>query len=72
MTEKRFAKEDFEDDCPRFVPFERDGSYNLFDIVDTERLEYVGFINPYSNIKECNRDCNIMNVVDYLLKELKE
>lgn len=71
MTEKQFTKEEFED-CPRFMPIERDGSYRLFDIVDTERLDYVGFINPYNDIKECNRDCNIMNVIDYLLKELKE
>lgn len=72
MTGKRFKKGDFDEDCPRFIPFKRDESYSLFDIVDTEKLDYVGFINPYSNIKECNRDCNIMNVVDYLLKELRE
>ena len=72
MTEKRFKKGDFVEDCPRFIPFERDESYSLFDIVDTEKLDYVGFINPYDNIDECNRDCNIMNVIDYLLKELKE
>lgn len=71
MTEKRFTKEEFED-CPRFMPIERDENYRLFDIVDTERLDYVDFIMPYSNVKECERDCNIMNVVDYLLKELKE
>lgn len=68
MTEKRFKKGDFED-CPRFVPFERDVNYTLFDIVDTEKLDYVGFIEPYDNIKDCRRDCNIMNVLDYLLKE---
>ena len=72
MTGKRFKKGDFMEDCPRFIPFERDESYSLFDIVDTEKLDYVGFINPYDSINECNRDCNIMNVVDYLLKELKE
>ena len=71
MTEKRFTKEEFED-CPRFMPIERDESYRLFDIVDTEKLDYVGFINPYADINECNRDCNIMNVIDYLLKELQE
>lgn len=71
MTEKRFTKEEFED-CPRFIPIERDGSYSLWDIVDTEKLDYVGFINPYTDINECNRDCNIMNVIDYLLKELRE
>lgn len=72
MTEKRFKKGDFDEDCPRFIPFKRrDVSYNLFDVVDTEKLDYVGFINPYSNIRECNRDCNIMNVVDYLLKECR-
>lgn len=70
MTEKRFKKGDFDEDCPRFIPFNRDDSYNLFDIVDTERLDYVGFIHPYWDIHECNRDCNIMNIVDYLLKEV--
>lgn len=70
MTEKRrFKKGDFEEDCPRFIPFERDESYNLFDIVDTEKLDYVGFIIPYYSLKDCERDCNIMNVLDYLLKE---
>ena len=71
MTEKCFTKEEFED-CPRFMPIERDESYMLFDIVDTEKLDYVGFIEPYSDVKKCQRDCNIMNVVDYLIKELQE
>ena len=71
MTEKRFTKEEFED-CPRFIPIERDESYRLFDIIDTQRLDYVGFIEPYMDIDECKRDCNIMNVMDYLLKELRE
>ena len=69
MTEKIFRKEDFEEGCPRFIPFERDESYNLFDIVDTERLDYVDFIMPYSDLKKCERDCNLFNIVDYLLKE---
>lgn len=87
MTEnKRFKKGDFEEGCPRFIPFERERKtkasdstgneitlcYNLFDIVDTEKLDYVDFIDPYMDIQDCNRDCNIMNVVDYLLKELRE
>ena len=75
MTEKRFKKGDFDEDCPRFVPFERDltviKNYTIFDIVDTEKLDYVGFIGPYNNIKDCQRDCNIMNVIDYLFKEFK-
>ena len=67
---KRFKKGDFEEDSPRFIPWERgDVNYNLFDIVDTKRLDYVSFIIPYSNSKECERDCNIMNMLDYLLKE---
>ena len=82
MSEKRFKKGDFEEDCPRFIPYQRDTSHSLFvdteridyvsslfDIVDTEELDYVGFINSYSDINECNRDCNIMNVIDYLLKK---
>lgn len=72
MTEKRFKKGDFEEDCERFIPFVREGSYSLFDIVDTEKLDFVGFIAPYHNLKDCVRDCNIMNVIDYLIKELKE
>ena len=71
MSEKKFTKEEFED-CPRFIPIERDESYNLFDIFDTDKLDYVGFINPYRNLNGCQRDCNILNVLDYLLKELKE
>ena len=71
MTEKRFKKGDFGEDCPRFIPFERDENYTLFDIVDTEKLDYVGFIEPYYDLNECRRDCNIMNVIDYLLKEIK-
>ncbi len=74
MKNKRFKKGDFEEGCPRFIPMEREftviKNYSVFDIVDTEKLDYVGFINPYHDIKECNRDCNIMNVIDYLLKEL--
>ena len=68
---KRFKKGDFDEDCPRFIPWKRDESYTLFDIVDTKRLDFVGFIIPYYDLKECERDCNIMNVLDYLLKELK-
>lgn len=68
---KKLKKEDFPQDMGRFVPFERDESYSLWDIVDTEKVEYVGFIMPYTDIKECEKACNILNVVDYLLKELK-
>lgn len=71
MTEKRFKKSDFDGDCGRFIPFKREGSYSLFDIVDTEKLDFVGFIMPYYDVKDCERDCNIMNVIDYLLKEIK-
>lgn len=71
MVRKQFKKGDFDEDCERFVAFKRDESYNLYDIVDTEKLDYVGFIVPYNDYKECERDCNIMNVVDYLLKELR-
>ena len=71
MTEKEFTQEEFEG-CPSFVPEARGNSYNLFDIFDTERLDYVGFIIPYSDVEKCERDCNIMNVVDYLLKELRK
>lgn len=67
----KLKKEDLPQGMGRFVPFERDESYSLWDIVDTEKVEYVGFIMPYNDIKECEKACNIMNVVDYLLKELK-
>lgn len=66
FTEDTF---DFDEGCPRFVPYARDKPYPIYDIVDTEKMVYVGFINPYTDIKECNRDCNILNVVDYLFKE---
>lgn len=71
---KRFTKEEFEG-CPRFIPVAREftviKNYSVFDIVDTEKLEIVDFINPYSDVEECKRDCNIMNVIDYLIKEIK-
>ena len=74
MTEKRFTKEEFED-CPRFIHVPREftviKNYSVFDIVDTEKLEIVDFIKPYFDVNECKRDCNIMNVIDYLIKELK-
>lgn len=72
MTEKPFKKGDFEEDCERFIPYKRDEKYILWDIVDTEKLDYVDFIMPYSNLKDCERDCNIMNVMDYLLKDLEK
>ena len=68
---KELKKEDFPEYMGRFVPFERHENYSLWDIVDTKKLEYVWFIMPYTNIKECENACNIMNVVDYLLKEIK-
>jgi len=64
----KFTADTFDEDCPRFVPYARNESYALFDIVDTEKMVYVDFINPYTDVNECNRDCNIMNVLDYLLK----
>lgn len=67
----KLKKEDLPEDMGRFVPIERDDSYNLWDIADSEKVEYVGFIMPYNDIKECEKACNIMNVVDYLFKELK-
>ena len=69
MTELK--KEDLPQGMGRFVPIERDESYNLWDIADSEKVEYVGFIMPYTDIEECEKACNIMNVVDYLFKELK-
>lgn len=67
----KLKKEDLPEDMGRFVPIERDESYNLWDIADSEKVEYVDFIMPYNDIKECEKACNIMNVVDYLFKELK-
>lgn len=65
----KFTAVTFDEGGPRFVPYARDESYILYDIIDTEKMEYVDFIHPYSNINECNRDCNILNVMDYLIKE---
>lgn len=65
----KLKKEDMPQGMGRFAPFERDGSYSLWDIVDTEKVKYVGFIIPYNNLNECEKACNIINVVDYLLKE---
>ena len=70
----KFTKDTFDEDCPRFIPVKREftviKNYSVFDIVDTEKLEIVDFINPYFDVKECKRDCNIMNVIDYLTKEI--
>lgn len=68
----KFTKDTFDEDSPRFVPYARDERYILFDIVDTEKMVYVDFINPYTDVEKCNRDCNILNVMDYLFKEICE
>lgn len=65
----KFTEDTFDEDCPRFVSYPRNESYSLYDIVDTEKMVYVGFINPYVDIYECERDCNIFNIIDYLFKE---
>lgn len=67
---KKFTKLTFEDDAPRFVPYPND-NYAVFDIVDTKKMVYLDFIEPYTDIYECERDCNILNVVAYLFKEIK-
>lgn len=67
----KLKKEDLPQGMGRFVPFERDESYSLFDIVDTEKADYVGFVMPYHDLKECEKTCNILNIVNYLFKELK-
>ena len=68
---EEFTKEDFEGN-PRFIPLKPEileGNCNY--IFDTEKLEYCGFSHLYCDLEECERVCDILNGVDYLLKEEK-
>lgn len=70
MTEReQFKKEDFED-SPRFIPMNTDDDYGFY-IFDTEKLDYLGFSHLYPSIHNCNIVCDILNTMDYLLKEKK-
>ena len=70
MTEQEFRREDFEEDCPRFIPMDYD-DINGYYIFDTEKLDYLGFSNLYYTVDDCNKVCDIINTVDYLIKEWK-
>lgn len=65
---KKFTKEEFEGCLGRFIPY-ADDNYNFYDIVDTEKLEYLDFTMPYQDLDPCNHACNILNGLDYLLEE---
>ena len=73
MTET-YTKEDFGDECPRFIPmqyeseiFENGKSLSWY-IFDTEKLNFIGDIVPYHDYKEAEKVCNIFNGVSYILK----
>ena len=66
-----FTKKEFED-SPRFIPMEIDGMPGGWYLFDTEKLDYLGFSNFYTNIHECNIVCDIINTIDYILKDEKK
>ena len=71
MTSEKFSKEDFEEGTPRFIPMKYGASMGFY-IFDTERLDFLGFSNMYTDIHYSNMICDIINTLDYLLKEKKE
>lgn len=71
MGKKRFKKEDFVEDTPRFIAMDYEDTRGFY-IFDTEKLDYVGFSNLYHDIHEIDKICDIINTIDYLLKERRE
>ena len=71
---KTYTKEDFDEDCPRFIPmkyeseiYENGESVGWY-IFDTEKLDFLGDIVPYYDYQEAEKVCNILNGVSYILK----
>lgn len=70
MSKTKNKKEDFGEDCPRFIPMELKAT-NGFYIFDTEKLDFLPFSSYYYNPSDCEKACDIVNAVDYLFKELQ-
>lgn len=69
IIKTEFEKEEFEG-SPRFIAYQYDSADNKhYYIFDTEKLDYLPFSHLYYNTHECNMICDILNTVDYLLKE---
>ena len=71
---KTYTKEDFDEDCPRFIPMKyeseiyENGESVSWYIFDTEKLDFVGGIVPYYDYQEAEKVCNIFNGVSYIFK----
>ena len=71
---KTYTKEDFDEDCPRFIPMKyeseiyENGESVSWYIFDTEKLDFIGDIVPYYDYQEAEKVCNIFNGVSYILK----
>ena len=71
---KTYTKEDFDEDCPRFIPMKyeseiyENGESLSWYIFDTEKLDFMGGIVPYYDYQEAEKICNIFNGVSYIFK----
>ena len=71
---KTYTKEDFGEDCPRFIPMKyeseiyENGESLSWYIFDTEKLDFIGGIVPYYDYQEAEKVCNIFNGVSYIFK----
>lgn len=71
---KTYTKEDFGEDCPRFIPMKyeseiyENGESLSWYIFDTEKLDFIGDIVPYYDYQEAEKVCNIFNGVSYIFK----
>ena len=74
MSKKtKYTSEDFDEDAPRFMAMRYPGSKSkCFYIFDTVKLDFVGYSQCYHDYKECEKICDIINTVDYLLKEANQ
>lgn len=69
MSKKtKYTSEYFDEDTPRFIAMQYEGS-KCFYIFDTVKLDFVGYSHCYHDYRECEKICDIINTVDYLLKE---
>ena len=71
---KTYTKEDFDEDCPRFLPMKyeseiyENGESLSWYIFDTEKLDFMGGIVPYYDYQEAEKVCNIFNGVSDIFK----
>ena len=71
---KTYTNEDFDEDCPRFIPMKyeseiyENGESLSWYIFDTEKLDFIGGIVPYYDYQEAENVCNIFNGVSYIFK----